>query len=528
VAGRVRRGAGVGGFQEEVQFRGASDRAAAQGDAVRARVGQGVRLKVVGDGWARVCDGRRTPSPLLSPILLRAACRRSARPTAAARAPAPRRPPTSGGRRRRPRCGRQTGDGEGGAVVVGGARATATAQANPSSLSPPRLTTPPLSPSYPGATGPTPACRMSSCCARSAPCGVCAASGGGSPGVAATAPASEREDETGTSQNCEARAARASARPAARSGTTIRDARAENAARRRPLARPPDGESAPDERTVRTEAGAADCAARRRPPSLTLLAARRPSRPVPPTPPFGRHLHLPAARRAPAPAAAMASATLDRFPYSSAPVRRVKAIHFGVLDPDFIVSEREREEGRAGGGARGGGAPARRRAPARARPVRSRAAAAASERGSTATARGGRGRGRPSARRPGALAAAPAPAIARPPPAARPTPRARQSLVVAPRAAGERRGEAVARSVSLPSAHLPPSPPPRSAATRSPRSSPAKRTTKAAPSWAASPTRASARSTARSSARPTARASPTRPATLATSTLRLRSTTSAS
>ena len=31
---------------------------------------------------------------------------------------------------------------------------------------------------------------------------------------------------------------------------------------------------------------------------------------------------------------------LDRFPYSSAPVRKVKAIHFGIMDPDFRVSER--------------------------------------------------------------------------------------------------------------------------------------------------------------------------------------------
>lgn len=28
----------------------------------------------------------------------------------------------------------------------------------------------------------------------------------------------------------------------------------------------------------------------------------------------------------------------DRFTYSSAPVRRVKAVQFGILDPDFIVS----------------------------------------------------------------------------------------------------------------------------------------------------------------------------------------------
>ena len=30
-------------------------------------------------------------------------------------------------------------------------------------------------------------------------------------------------------------------------------------------------------------------------------------------------------------------ATMDRFPYSSAPVKRVKAIQFGILDPDFVV-----------------------------------------------------------------------------------------------------------------------------------------------------------------------------------------------
>lgn len=28
----------------------------------------------------------------------------------------------------------------------------------------------------------------------------------------------------------------------------------------------------------------------------------------------------------------------DRFTYSSAPVRGVKAMQFGILDPDFIVS----------------------------------------------------------------------------------------------------------------------------------------------------------------------------------------------
>ena len=32
-------------------------------------------------------------------------------------------------------------------------------------------------------------------------------------------------------------------------------------------------------------------------------------------------------------------ATMDRFPYSSAPVKRVKAIQFGILDPDFVVSK---------------------------------------------------------------------------------------------------------------------------------------------------------------------------------------------
>ena len=31
---------------------------------------------------------------------------------------------------------------------------------------------------------------------------------------------------------------------------------------------------------------------------------------------------------------------MDRFPYSSAPVKRVKAIQFGILDPDFVVSGR--------------------------------------------------------------------------------------------------------------------------------------------------------------------------------------------
>jgi hypothetical protein len=28
----------------------------------------------------------------------------------------------------------------------------------------------------------------------------------------------------------------------------------------------------------------------------------------------------------------------DRFSFSSAPVRKVKAVQFGILDPDFIVS----------------------------------------------------------------------------------------------------------------------------------------------------------------------------------------------
>ncbi len=31
---------------------------------------------------------------------------------------------------------------------------------------------------------------------------------------------------------------------------------------------------------------------------------------------------------------------MDRFSYSSAPIRRVKAIQFGVLDPDFLVRSR--------------------------------------------------------------------------------------------------------------------------------------------------------------------------------------------
>jgi hypothetical protein len=28
----------------------------------------------------------------------------------------------------------------------------------------------------------------------------------------------------------------------------------------------------------------------------------------------------------------------DRFSFSTAPVRKVKAVQFGILDPDFIVS----------------------------------------------------------------------------------------------------------------------------------------------------------------------------------------------
>jgi hypothetical protein len=31
----------------------------------------------------------------------------------------------------------------------------------------------------------------------------------------------------------------------------------------------------------------------------------------------------------------------DRFSFSSAPVRKVKAVQFGILDPDFIVSALE-------------------------------------------------------------------------------------------------------------------------------------------------------------------------------------------
>jgi hypothetical protein len=28
---------------------------------------------------------------------------------------------------------------------------------------------------------------------------------------------------------------------------------------------------------------------------------------------------------------------MDKFPYSSAPLRRVKAVQFGIIDPDFLV-----------------------------------------------------------------------------------------------------------------------------------------------------------------------------------------------
>ena len=38
----------------------------------------------------------------------------------------------------------------------------------------------------------------------------------------------------------------------------------------------------------------------------------------------------------------------DRFSYSSAPVRRIKGIQFGILDPDFIVRDRRRCEARNG------------------------------------------------------------------------------------------------------------------------------------------------------------------------------------
>jgi hypothetical protein len=33
----------------------------------------------------------------------------------------------------------------------------------------------------------------------------------------------------------------------------------------------------------------------------------------------------------------MSQQASDRFSYSSAPVRRIKSIQFGILDPDFIV-----------------------------------------------------------------------------------------------------------------------------------------------------------------------------------------------
>jgi hypothetical protein len=29
---------------------------------------------------------------------------------------------------------------------------------------------------------------------------------------------------------------------------------------------------------------------------------------------------------------------MDKFPYSSAPLRRVKGVQFGILDPEFLVS----------------------------------------------------------------------------------------------------------------------------------------------------------------------------------------------
>ena len=32
---------------------------------------------------------------------------------------------------------------------------------------------------------------------------------------------------------------------------------------------------------------------------------------------------------------------MDRFTYSSAPQRKVKALQFGVLDAEFLVSERQ-------------------------------------------------------------------------------------------------------------------------------------------------------------------------------------------
>ena len=28
---------------------------------------------------------------------------------------------------------------------------------------------------------------------------------------------------------------------------------------------------------------------------------------------------------------------MDKFPYSSAPLRRVKGVQFGILDPEFLV-----------------------------------------------------------------------------------------------------------------------------------------------------------------------------------------------
>lgn len=31
----------------------------------------------------------------------------------------------------------------------------------------------------------------------------------------------------------------------------------------------------------------------------------------------------------------------DRFSYSSAPVRRISSIQFGILDPDFIVRDKD-------------------------------------------------------------------------------------------------------------------------------------------------------------------------------------------
>ena len=32
------------------------------------------------------------------------------------------------------------------------------------------------------------------------------------------------------------------------------------------------------------------------------------------------------------------SFAMDRFPHSSAPLRKVKGIQFGIMDPDFLVS----------------------------------------------------------------------------------------------------------------------------------------------------------------------------------------------